>query len=223
MPRRRETSNYHGRVCCWRTGRVTSRQCRSFDPMAGGRQSRRWVEVGCTELAARPRVLARGGENCGCASFSGGRSSKVLALLRSWHSSAIGIALRHVPQDDLRWEGADASHFTGLVEVARLSAADADAATSVAVRFAPAARTDWHSHAAGQLLWIMVGSAIVTTEDGRRIVASAGDVVIAPPGELHWHGATGDGPMMHVSVTADGGALWTSRKVDDDEYRERRL
>lgn len=132
----------------------------------------------------------------------------------------IGHDLRQLRQSELSWEAADASRFKGSVEVAQVKSDEGEGAASVAVRFAPAARTNWHSHPGGQVLWVISGSAIVATEDGGRVTASSGDVVVAPPDELHWHGATADGPMVHVSVTADEGAEWTSREVDDDQYEE---
>jgi quercetin dioxygenase-like cupin family protein len=42
-------------------------------------------------------------------------------------------------------------------------------------------------------------------------------VVHAPPGERHWHGATPDAPMMHLSITTAGDTQWDD-KVDDEEY-----
>lgn len=129
--------------------------------------------------------------------------------------------MRQLGQSELPWEAADASRFKGSVEVARVQAAEAGGgAASVAVRFSPAARTNWHSHPNGQVLWVLSGSAVVATEDGERVTASPGELVVALPGELHWHGATANGPMVHVSVTADDGAEWTSREVDDYEYQE---
>jgi quercetin dioxygenase-like cupin family protein len=42
-------------------------------------------------------------------------------------------------------------------------------------------------------------------------------VVHAPPGERHWHGATPDAPMMHLSLTSGGDTRWED-KVDKEEY-----
>ena len=43
-----------------------------------------------------------------------------------------------------------------------------------------------------------------------------GDVVLTPPEEWHWHGATRDRFMSHLSIT-EGGADWGDH-VTDDEY-----
>ena len=87
----------------------------------------------------------------------------------------------------------------------------------IAVQFAPGARSDWHSHPGGQLLYVVSGAGRVQTEDGSTVRISAGDVVHSPPGERHWHGASPDSPMMHLSITTGGVAAW-EEKVSDEEY-----
>lgn len=92
--------------------------------------------------------------------------------------------------------------------------------TLLAVQFAPGARTHWHSHPGGQLLYVVFGSGLVRTEDGATVRISPGDVVEAPPGERHWHGATSDSPMMHLSITSRGPTEWDG-PVGDEEYERR--
>ncbi len=60
------------------------------------------------------------------------------------------------------------------------------------VRFAPGARTNWHTHAMGQTLHVVSGVALVGTRDGTIIEAHPGETVTCPPGEEHWLGATPD-------------------------------
>lgn len=91
----------------------------------------------------------------------------------------------------------------------------------IAVQFAPGARSDWHNHPAGQILYVVSGAGLVQTQDGSTIEVSAGDVVHAPAGELHWHGARPDSPMLHLSLTTQGPAAWGS-KVSDEEYQSGR-
>src|SRR3954452_17170847 len=67
------------------------------------------------------------------------------------------------------------------------------------VRFAPCARTAWHSHSLGQTLHVTEGIGIVATRDqviGRR----PGDTVHTPHGEEHWHGALPDHFMTHLAM-----------------------
>jgi quercetin dioxygenase-like cupin family protein len=86
------------------------------------------------------------------------------------------------------------------------------------VRFEPGARTHWHSHPGGQVIYVLEGTALVVTDDGERVVANAGDAVHAPAGELHWHGATADAEMRHLSITHGGPTEWADRPVTDADY-----
>jgi len=80
------------------------------------------------------------------------------------------------------------------------------------VHFAPAGRTRWHSHAAGQILLIVSGRGRVGTRDSEHEV-SAGDIVYTPPGEEHWHGAAPDSPLHHVAITF-GATSWLESVAD---------
>ena len=73
----------------------------------------------------------------------------------------------------------------------------------LAVRFLPSTSTRWHRHAHGQVLLVVAGTAIVTTTDD-QVVAAAGSIVVAEPGEWHRHGATEDGPMVHLAIHRTG-------------------
>ena len=85
-----------------------------------------------------------------------------------------------------------------------------------AVRFAPCARTAWHSHSLGQTLHVTEGIGVVATRD-RVIVMRPGDTVHTPPGEEHWHGALPDHFMTHLAMWEDDDATW-GEHVTDDEY-----
>jgi quercetin dioxygenase-like cupin family protein len=78
------------------------------------------------------------------------------------------------------------------------------------VRFAPGARTDWHSHVLGQTLHIVAGVALVGTRNGVVIKAHPGETVVCPPNEEHWHEATPDQSMEHL-------ALWQTNSSDKPE------
>ncbi|MCZ2262068.1 (R)-mandelonitrile lyase [Isoptericola sp. QY 916] len=90
------------------------------------------------------------------------------------------------------------------------------------VRFAPAARTAWHSHARGQTLHVVSGVALVGTRDGVVVEARPGETVYCPPGEEHWHGASPDDFMEHLAMleNADDPAATTTwlEHVTDEEY-----
>jgi quercetin dioxygenase-like cupin family protein len=86
-----------------------------------------------------------------------------------------------------------------------------------AVHFTPGARTAWHSHDGGQTLYVTEGRGLVQAR-GREIVEiNPGDVVFAPDGEEHWHGASPDQLMTHLSIT-EGAPRWGAH-VTDAEYR----
>jgi quercetin dioxygenase-like cupin family protein len=86
------------------------------------------------------------------------------------------------------------------------------------VRFAPGARTAWHSHSLGQTLHVTEGVGIVATRD-QVIIMRAGDTVHTPPDEEHWHGALPDRFMVHLAMWEDDDATWGAQ-VTDEEYTE---
>ena len=90
------------------------------------------------------------------------------------------------------------------------------------VRFAPGARTAWHSHPGGQTLFVLEGRGLVQSRGGEVIEIRPGDVIYTPPGEEHWHGAAPDRFMTHLALwevdESGNSAVWGDH-VTDDEYR----
>ncbi len=123
------------------------------------------------------------------------------------------------PAGDLDWVQAPDEWFTGAARFGKHYEPGHDADLLVlGVQFDPGARTDWHTHPAGQVLYVLEGRALVQTDGGERVEAGPGDTVYAPAGELHWHGATSDAAMLHLSITYGGATEWIGRKVTDEEY-----
>lgn len=85
------------------------------------------------------------------------------------------------------------------------------------VRFAPGARTAWHSHGLGQTLYIVEGVALVQARGGEIVEAHPGDVLWTPPGEQHWHGAAPDRFMTHLALWETDDVTWLDH-VTDTEY-----
>ena len=118
-------------------------------------------------------------------------------------------------------------HFAGDVWVDPIAAPhDADQRMTVAlVRFAPGARTAWHSHARGQTLHVTSGVGLFGSRDGSVIEARAGETVYCPPGEEHWHGAAPDAFMEHLAMLEGGDDPATTttwlEHVTDAEYSGR--
>lgn len=112
---------------------------------------------------------------------------------------------------------APAEMFTGDVWVDRIVTPEAPSRLSVgSVHFAPGARSAWHSHTLGQVLYVTEGEGWVQSRGEPIVVIRAGDVVRTPPEEWHWHGAGPNHFMTHLSLT-EGEAHWGDH-VTDDEY-----
>src|ERR671933_1391936 len=88
------------------------------------------------------------------------------------------------------------------------------------VFFEPGARTNWHTHPEGQILYVVTGTGWAQTEDEEAVEIGAGDVVYFAPGEKHWHGAGPDTFMVHVAVNpaveTDGGTDWMEPVTDQE-------
>ena len=91
------------------------------------------------------------------------------------------------------------------------------------VRFAPGARTAWHSHALGQTLYVTDGAGRAQSRGGEMIELRPGEIVYTPADEWHWHGADPDRFMIHFSITEGVGdderpeSVWGDL-VTDNEY-----
>lgn len=84
------------------------------------------------------------------------------------------------------------------------------------VHFTPGARTAWHAHGVGQTLYVTEGQGRIQSRGEPVVSVRAGDVVFAPAGEWHWHGATPDHFMTHLAVS-EGAVEW-GELVPDAEY-----
>jgi quercetin dioxygenase-like cupin family protein len=94
------------------------------------------------------------------------------------------------------------------------------------VRFAPGARTAWHCHPRGQTLYVTEGRGLVQSRRGAIVEICPGDVIYAPPGEEHWHGAAPGHFMTHVAlweVDDQGESATWGAHVTDDEYHGQRV
>src|SRR4051794_14950386 len=96
---------------------------------------------------------------------------------------------------------APASRFVGDVYLTPIYNGEQPSRMSVTlVRFTPGAHTNWHSHAVGQTLHVTEGVGLVGTRDGQVLRVRAGDTVVCPPDEDHWHGAAADTFMSHLAM-----------------------
>lgn len=107
--------------------------------------------------------------------------------------------------------------FTGDVWIDPIASGEQGSGLSVAaVHFTPGARSAWHTHQGGQTLYVTDGEGLVQARGEQAATLRPGDIVFTPTGEWHWHGATPDNTMTHLSIT-DGPTEWGDH-VTDDEY-----
>lgn len=117
-----------------------------------------------------------------------------------------------------------AETFTGDVWIDAVARGDEPSRIRLnVVRFAPGARSAWHSHAVGQTLCVTDGRGRVQSRGQEVVEIRPGDVVRTPPDEWHWHGAAPDHFMAHLSLTESAGRVdrpdidWGDH-VTDAEY-----
>ena len=121
-------------------------------------------------------------------------------------------------------EEGPADYFTGTTWVNMLVTDDNNVYNCQVydVRFEPGARTKWHAHPGGQLLFITDGTGYYQEKDKPARLLKKGDVVEIPPDIVHWHGAAPDSEFVHLGIsskTQEGPAKWLG-VVTDEEYQE---
>ena len=117
-----------------------------------------------------------------------------------------------------------ADYFTGTTWVNMLVTDDDKVFDTQAydVRFEAKARTFWHSHPGGQLLFVTAGKGYYQEKGKSARLLQPGDVVEIPPEVVHWHGAAPDSPFVHLGMSTKtqlGPAKWCGA-VTDEEYEE---
>jgi quercetin dioxygenase-like cupin family protein len=105
--------------------------------------------------------------------------------------------------------------FTGLVYADPVLASPGELGV-VRVFFGPAARTFWHTHEHGQLLYVISGRGLICAQGSSPQELETGDTVWAEPGERHWHGGGPDTVLLHLAVSL-GTTNWLDA-VTDAEY-----
>jgi quercetin dioxygenase-like cupin family protein len=112
--------------------------------------------------------------------------------------------------------------FTGAVFIDTVAEATGDFRLAAAsVHFTPGARTAWHTHPCGQMIFVTEGLGLCQRRDGPVEVIRPGDRVFFEPAEVHWHGAAPDRFMTHIAMQQvdDGGSAVTwGEHVTDEEY-----
>ena len=111
----------------------------------------------------------------------------------------------------------DADRFSGKTE-------NLETAGAAVTRrsFEAGARTAWHSHPRGQLLFVQQGAARVQRRGEAFKDLAQGDSNYTSPDVVHWHGATPTSALVQVAVGFGGETKWL-QKVTNEEYLGRQV
>ena len=94
-----------------------------------------------------------------------------------------------------------AERFTGDVWFDQIAGGGgASRIRAAVVHFAPGARNAWHAHVLGQTLHVTEGVGRTQARGGAIVEIRAGDTITSAAGEWHWHGASPDRFMTHLTV-----------------------
>jgi quercetin dioxygenase-like cupin family protein len=114
-----------------------------------------------------------------------------------------------------------AENFTGKAWHTALVANDSTYNTLVGnVYFEPGARSNWHTHPAGQILIITDGVGYYQEKGLPRRTLRKGEVIKCQPNVMHWHGASVDTGMQQLYIlpnTEKGMVQWL-QAITDKEY-----
>ena len=106
-------------------------------------------------------------------------------------------------------------NFTGVV-----TTMDASDITGGRRNFAAGARTAWHSHDKGQLIYAESGRMRTGRRNQPFKEYEAGGSEYTAPNVEHWHGATPTGPLVQVNIQFGGTTKWLV-KTTDEEYNRK--
>jgi quercetin dioxygenase-like cupin family protein len=111
--------------------------------------------------------------------------------------------------------GSEEARFSGKTENLDLAGT-----TATRRRFEAGARTAWHSHPNGQLIFVQEGRARIQKRGQPIKDLGQGESDYTAPNVVHWHGAAPDSSLVHVAVGFGGETKWLE-KVTEDEYAGR--
>ncbi|WP_434778913.1 (R)-mandelonitrile lyase [Neisseria sp. Ec49-e6-T10] len=153
----------------------------------------------------------------------------ITLILSAFFASSLVYAAEPVNTQTVLANGSQAAYtgpaefFTGSVKVQPLfPVAQATNVSGAYVTFDAGARSAWHTHPAGQTLVVTEGVGWTQVWGGEIKEVHVGDVIICPPGVKHWHGATPNSTMTHLTVTGDlnGQNVHWLEKVSDEQYKK---
>ena len=140
--------------------------------------------------------------------FAVGRRAACVAALLGLTSFWIAKA-QNAPTDATRFTGVSTALETEGWRVSRRS-------------FEAGARTAWHRHPGGQLLFVEAGRARVQDRGGSMHELALGENHYTRPNVEHWHGATPNSEFTQVALGRGDTAetVWLEH-VTDEQYNGR--
>ncbi len=113
--------------------------------------------------------------------------------------------MKVIPQDEVNGPAAapvTPERFTGAVQQLAVHAQpEPQPVRTLVVTFKDGAHSHWHTHVGGQVLHVIDGKGLVQSRGGAPVELRPGDIVVAEPGEEHWHGAAPGSSMRHLAVS----------------------
>ena len=106
-------------------------------------------------------------------------------------------------------------NFTGVVTT--LDAKDISGGRRT---FEASARTAWHSHDKGQLIFAEAGRMRTGRRGQPYREYEQGGSEYTGPNVEHWHGATPGGPLTQVNIQFGGTTKWLVKTTDDEYTRK---
>lgn len=128
----------------------------------------------------------------------------------------------HLTEIFPKGEKGSSKTFTGNAYPTALVDADSVYNTIVGnVYFEPGARSNWHSHPAGQILIITDGVGYHQIEGKEIEIIKKGSVVKCPPNVRHWHGASADTGLqqLYIVPNIEKGIVNWNEAVTDEVYK----
>jgi quercetin dioxygenase-like cupin family protein len=88
------------------------------------------------------------------------------------------------------------------------------------VYFEPGARSNWHSHPAGQILIITYGVGYHQIEGKPVEIIKKRSIIKCPPNVRHWHGASAEVGLqqLYIVLNTEKGIVNWNEAVTDEEY-----
>ena len=94
---------------------------------------------------------------------------------------------------------------------------DAKAIRTLRLKFPAGSRSNWHSHASGQLLMIEEGKGRTQERSGPLLEMTPGTPWFTKAGIEHWHGAAPDQDVVQLTIY-EGDVKWLE-PVTDAQYK----